>query len=83
MQASFDADPRAPAFLSVREKIDDPDIAAFALAGANGLPMPAIPAMSSVWEAWGNAESLVITLQLSADEAFSDAAAQVRTLIEQ
>lgn len=83
MQASFDADPRAPAFLSVREKIDDPDIAAFALAGENGLPMPAIPAMSSVWEAWGNAESLVITLQLSADEAFSDAAAQVRTLIEE
>ncbi len=83
MQASFEADPRAPAFLSVREKIDDPDIAAFALAGANGLPMPAIPAMSSVWEAWGNAESLVITLQLSAEEAFSDAAAQVRTLIEE
>ena len=83
MQAMYDADPRPPAFLAVRDAIDDPDLAAFAAAGAQGLPMPAIPQMASVWESWGNAEQLVITLQLPGPEAFSDAAEQVRTLIKQ
>lgn len=83
MQAMFDADPRPPAFLPVREVVDDPDLAAFAEAGDQGLPMPAIPEMSSVWEAWGNAISLVISRQQSATDAFSTAAEQVRTLIGQ
>ncbi|MBN1267583.1 MAG: maltose ABC transporter substrate-binding protein [Anaerolineales bacterium] len=81
MQALFDADPRPSAYMSVRDAISDPDIAAFAAAGQEAYPMPAIPEMSSVWEAWTNAEELVITQQLTPEEAFSDAAEQVRTLI--
>jgi arabinogalactan oligomer / maltooligosaccharide transport system substrate-binding protein len=81
MQALFDADPRPSAYVAVRDAIDDVDIAAFAEAGAEAYPMPAIPEMGSVWEAWTNAEELVITLQLTPEEAFSDAAEQVRTLI--
>lgn len=83
MQAIYDVDPRPPAFLPVRDAIDDPDLADFAEAGEEGLPMPAIPEMSSVWEAWANAKSLVITQQQNAVEAFTTAADQVRTLIEQ
>jgi maltose-binding protein MalE len=81
MQAMYDADPRPSAFLAVRDATTDPDLAGFAEAGKDALPMPAIPEMSSVWEAWGNAEQLVITKQLGAAEAFSDAAEQVRTAI--
>lgn len=81
MTALYNADPRPPAFLPVREAIEDPDLAAFAEAGAEGLPMPAIPEMSSVWEAWTNALDLTITQQLDAEQAFRDAAEQIRTLI--
>lgn len=81
MQAIFDADPRPSAFLPVRDAIEDPDISAFAAAGAEGMPMPAIPEMSSVWTAWGNAQELVIRQQATAEEAFTTAAAQVRELI--
>jgi maltose/maltodextrin transport system substrate-binding protein/arabinogalactan oligomer/maltooligosaccharide transport system substrate-binding protein len=81
MQAIFDADPRPSAFLAVRDAIDDPDIAAFAEAGANGLPMPSIPQMDSVWTAWGNAQGFVIRQELTAEEAFAQAGEQIRGLI--
>lgn len=82
MQRIFEVDPRPSAFLPVREKIEDPDIAGFAEAGVNGMPMPAIPEMSAVWTAWGDAIELIITGQASAEEAFKNAAEQIRTAIE-
>jgi maltose-binding protein MalE len=81
MQAIFDADPRPSAFLPVRDAIEDEDIAAFAEAGANGLPMPAIPEMSAVWTSWGNAQQLVSQQAEAPDAAFETAAEQVRTAI--
>jgi arabinogalactan oligomer / maltooligosaccharide transport system substrate-binding protein len=81
MQAIFEADPRPSAFLSVRDAIEDEDIAAFADAGANGLPMPAIPEMSAVWTALGNAMQLVGQQREAPDVAFKNAAEQVRTAI--
>jgi maltose/maltodextrin transport system substrate-binding protein/arabinogalactan oligomer/maltooligosaccharide transport system substrate-binding protein len=81
MQAIFDADPRPSAFLPVREAIEDPELAAFAEAGTNGLPMPAIPEMSAVWTAWGNALTLIGQQRADAEQAFMDAAEQIRTLI--
>ena len=79
MQAIFDADPRPSAYL--REKIDDPDLLGFAAAGANGLPMPSIPAMDSVWSAWGDAVTLVFQQSEAPDAAFTQAAEQIRTAI--
>jgi arabinogalactan oligomer/maltooligosaccharide transport system substrate-binding protein len=81
MQALFDAGDRPSAFNAVRDATDDADLAAFGVAGADGLPMPAIPEMSSVWEAWTNAITLTITQQQDAASAFQTAAEQVRTLI--
>lgn len=81
MQAIFDADPRPSAFLPVRDNIEDEDIAAFAAAGENGLPMPAIPEMSAVWSSWGNAMQLIGQQTEDPDKAFTDAAEQIRAAI--
>ena len=81
MQAIFDTDPRPSAFLPVREAIADSDLAAFAAAGANGLAMPAIPEMSAVWAAWGDAVVLVSQQSEAPDAAFSNAAEQIRAAI--
>lgn len=56
---------------------------AFGEAGIDGLPMPAIPEMSAVWASWGDAVTLVMQGQVSAEEAFSNAAQQIRDLISQ
>jgi maltose-binding protein MalE len=83
MQALFDADPRPSAWLPVRDAIDDPDIAGFAAAGAEAVPMPNIPEMGAVWAAAGNALNLIVNGQLDGPTAFRDAADQIRTTIEQ
>lgn len=81
MSSIYSSDPRPPAYLPVRESIEDDVMNGFVEAGAEGLAMPAIPAMSSVWTAWGNAMELVRTGELSGEEAFDNAAEQIRNLI--
>ncbi len=39
---------------------EDPIIAGFAAVGADAVPMPAIPAMGTVWQYWGIAEAAII-----------------------
>jgi arabinogalactan oligomer / maltooligosaccharide transport system substrate-binding protein len=79
----FEAGNRPPALISAFEQVaDDPDIEAFGEAAADGVPMPAIPEMGSVWEAWTNAYELIYEGELEPEEAFSDAADQIRDLIE-
>ena len=73
--------PRPSAFMPVRGATDDPDLAAFAEAGAEGLPMPAIPEMSAVWTAFGDAQELIISGELGGEEAFQNAAEQIREQI--
>lgn len=81
MQALFDADPRPSAFLAVREAIEDENIQGFIDAGSNAVAMPNIPEMSSVWTAWENALQLISSGELSGEEAFTDAATQIRNLL--
>ncbi|MBN1964472.1 MAG: maltose ABC transporter substrate-binding protein [Anaerolineae bacterium] len=81
MQAIYDLGDRPSAFLAVLDKIEDEDVAAFGEAGANALPMPAIPEMSAVWTAWGDAVTLIFQGQSAPDEAFMNAAEQIRTAI--
>lgn len=73
---------RPSAFIPANEASTDPDFPAFAHAGANGLPMPAIPAMGSVWGAWGSAIDLALNGDDTAQEAFTTAADEIRTAIE-
>ncbi|NJN81142.1 MAG: maltose ABC transporter substrate-binding protein [Caldilineaceae bacterium] len=81
MQEIFTADPRPSAYVPVRDGIEDPELAAFADAGANGLAMPAIPEMSAVWSSWDNAIKLVSQQNEEPETAFTDAAEQIRAAI--
>lgn len=83
MQKIYNANPRPSAFLPVRDKTTDPDMAAFGEAGKEAMPMPAIPAMSAVWTAWGDAVTIIFQQQKAPEEAFKTAAEQIRTAIKQ
>lgn len=72
----YDQAGRLPALTASADKVDDPVLAGFIEAGADGAPMPAIPAMASVWEFWGGTEVSIIT------GAATDPAAAWATMIE-
>lgn len=60
-RALYEADPRIPAFTSLAEEVaSDPVIAGFLASSQNGVPMPSIPEMGSVWELWNAAEVQII-----------------------
>lgn len=80
-QAIFDNGERPSAFLPVLEKTEEEWLAQFGAAGVNADPMPAIPEMSSVWEAWGNAIVLVAQGADTAQNAFTTAQQQIITAI--
>ncbi|MBX3083440.1 MAG: maltose ABC transporter substrate-binding protein [Anaerolineae bacterium] len=81
MQALYDAAPAVSAFLPVREANPDKDLAGFAESIADGEPMPAIPAMSAVWNSWGNAVTLIYQQKEAPDKAMKDAAEAIRAEI--
>jgi len=81
MQAFFDQDPRISAWMPVADKIEDPDLKAFAEAGKVAQPMPNIPAMNSVWGGQGDAITLVETGKLTPQEGADQAQSQVSTAI--
>ncbi|WP_285730875.1 maltose ABC transporter substrate-binding protein [Nocardiopsis sp. ATB16-24] len=55
----YEADPRTPVQTEALESVsaDDPNIAAIAEAGADGMPMPSIPEMGETWEPLGQAQA--------------------------
>jgi arabinogalactan oligomer/maltooligosaccharide transport system substrate-binding protein len=80
--ALYEAGGRPPALASAYEvAAEDPIIQGFGAAGEAGQPLPAIPAMNSVWSAWTDAYTLVFTGGAEPQQAFTDAAAQIRELI--
>jgi maltose-binding protein MalE len=81
MQALFDADPRASAWLDVAKAVKDPDIAMFGASAADGDPMPAIPAMASVWDAMGNAYTLLLQGKGDPQQVMKDAGKAIRDKI--
>ena len=78
----FEAEPRPSAWASVFNGATDPDTAAFNHAGVNAVPMPAIPAMGYVWDAWVNAGALVVSGELTPAEALNQAVDQVLGQVE-
>ena len=82
-QAIFDAEPRPSAWASIFESASDPNTAGFNAAGVNAVPMPSIPAMGFVWDAWVDAGSLVVQGELSPQEALDSAVEQILSQVEE
>ena len=51
---------RVPAMTEVANSLSDENLKQFATIAGNGLPMPAIPAMGSVWDYWGKTEVSIV-----------------------
>lgn len=81
MQAYYDATKKPVTLMSVREALDDPDIAALGEAGLYAMPMPAIPEMGAFWGSMGDTITIIMQEQADPVEAFKNAAEQIRTLI--
>mgnify|MGYP003329138243 FL=1 len=93
-EAMYNSDPRLPATKSLFAIVEaaDPIAAQFAASAANGIPMPNIPEMGSVWgpfgdalliirdQAYGTNEETGVTVN-SATDAMKLAAEQVRAAI--
>ncbi len=80
-QKLYEAGNRPPALKAAFETASaDPIVKGFGEAGANGYPMPAIPQMGSVWDAWANAYTLILNGE-DPQTSFKEAAEQVRNLI--
>jgi maltose-binding protein MalE len=80
-QVLFENGERPSAYLPVLEATEEQWLADFGTAGANADPMPAIPEMGSVWDAWGNAVTIVAQGAETAENAFTTAQEQIITAI--
>lgn len=81
-QRIFDAEPRPSAWASIFTAASDPNTAGFNEAGVNAVPMPSIPAMGFVWDAWVNAGALAVQGELTPQEALDGAVTQVLAQVE-
>jgi arabinogalactan oligomer / maltooligosaccharide transport system substrate-binding protein len=78
-QQLFEAGGRAPALTAVFDEVSsDPVVAGFGEVGANGSPIPNIPAMASVWEEWGNAQGAIVLQRGDPQELWQTMADKVR-----
>ena len=60
-KALYEADPRIPAYSSLAAEVSsDPVIAGFLASAQNGVPMPSVPEMGSVWDLWNAAQVQII-----------------------
>lgn len=79
-EALFKVGTRAPANKAAFETAKaDTDVAGFGAVGANGVPMPNVPAMGAVWADWGQTQANIIA-QKAGDP--KDAWAKMVTAIE-
>jgi len=73
---------RPPAFIPALEEVSaNPDIRGIAISAADGIPMPKIPEMASVWGAWSDALELIVNQKLEPDQAMKNAAEQIKKTI--
>lgn len=81
--ALYEIGGRPPALTAAYESAaaNDEDVAAFGAIGQNGVPMPAIPAMGSVWADWGNAELTLIKGEGDPTEVWNTAVTNIKAKI--
>jgi arabinogalactan oligomer/maltooligosaccharide transport system substrate-binding protein len=81
--ALYNAEPRPPALVTALDQVkaSDPDLAKFIEAGKNGVPMPAIPEMATIWDPFGKAEAAIIggaNVQTTVDAAAKAISSQIK-----
>jgi maltose/maltodextrin transport system substrate-binding protein len=73
---------RPPAYMPALGLLSgNADIQGFAASAANGIPMPKIAEMNSVWSAWSDALELIVNQTEDPATAMHDAADQIRALL--
>lgn len=81
MDAFQEQDPRIPAWQETFEKVDDADLAGFGAVAPIASPMPNIPQMGAVWGSWGDAVTIIMNGEQTAEEALTNGASQIRDAI--
>jgi maltose-binding protein MalE len=77
--AIFRAEQRPSAWKTIFENSGDADTRGFNAAGVNAVPMPSIPEMGFVWDAWVAAAELAFTGQRTPLDALRNAKAQIES----
>lgn len=81
-RALYEGGQRPPAYTSVFEEVSsDPIIAGFGSYGAEGQPLPNIPAMDSVWGDYGNAQRDILLGAGDPGTLVTEAATRIREAI--
>jgi len=81
MTALYKADQRPSAWKTVSAQAKDSDSVGFAAAGVNAIPMPSIPAMGFVWDAWKSAGDLALSGEKTPADALAAAKKQIDTQV--
>ncbi|MDR0455099.1 MAG: extracellular solute-binding protein [Treponema sp.] len=77
MKAIFQAEQRPSAWRSIFESSGDSDARGFNAAGVSAIPMPSIPEMGYVWDAWVAAAALAFSGERSSADALQNAKTQI------
>jgi maltose-binding protein MalE len=80
LMAIFRAEQRPSAWRSIFENSGDSDAMGFNTAGVNAIPMPSIPEMGYVWDAWVAAAALAFSGDRSSADALRNAKAQIEDM---
>jgi arabinogalactan oligomer/maltooligosaccharide transport system substrate-binding protein len=74
---------RPPALTAVFDQVkSDPIIAGFGEVGAEGQPLPAVPAMDNVWAEWGTTELAIIRGKGNPEQLWKAMATKIRAKIK-
>ncbi|KQY47690.1 extracellular solute-binding protein [Cellulomonas sp. Root137] len=73
---------RMPANAASAAKVEDPILKGFNDAGSTGAPMPAIPAMSTVWAFWGATEAQIISGQAEPAGAWNTMVTNIQDAVD-
>jgi arabinogalactan oligomer/maltooligosaccharide transport system substrate-binding protein len=76
-RAIFQAEQRPSAWKSIFEGSGDNDTKGFNAAGVNAVPMPSIPEMGNVWDAWVAAAALAFSGERTPADALQNAKTQI------
>jgi len=80
MMTLFKADGRPSAWKTIFENSPDSDTMGFNAAGVNAVPMPSIPEMGHVWDAWVAAAALAFSGERTPAQALQNARVQIESM---